>query len=171
VEGTQKILQLIDALSDWTGKAVSFLILGLALVIGYEVIMRYGLSRPTVWVHEFSVMLFGTAMIISGAYVLRHNGHITMDIVYGMLSERTRAILDVITCFLLTLPFILVLLWFGGERAWKSLLTLEHDSTQWGPPIYPLRIMLPIGAFLFLLQSLAKLARDFVIIFGGKREE
>jgi TRAP-type mannitol/chloroaromatic compound transport system permease small subunit len=171
VEGMQKILKLIDALSDWTGKAVSFLILGLALVIGYEVVMRYGLGRPTVWVHEFSVMLFGTAMIISGAYVLRHNGHITMDIVYGMFSERNRAILDVLTYFLLTLPFILVLLWFGGERAWKSLLTLEQDSTQWGPPIYPLRIMLPIGAFLFLLQSLAKLVRDLVIIFGGKREE
>ena len=35
---------------------------------------------------EFSVMLFGTAMIISGAYTLRFNGHITMDIVDGMLS-------------------------------------------------------------------------------------
>lgn len=171
MEGTQKILGAIDALSEWTGKAVSFLILGLALVIGYEVVMRYGFNRPTVWVHEFSVMLFGTAMIISGAYVLRHNGHITMDIVYGMLSERTRAILDVITYFLLTLPFILVLLWFGGDRAWKSLLTLEQDSTQWGPPIYPFRIMLPVGAFLLLLQSLAKLTRDFIVIFGGKREE
>lgn len=171
MKGTLKILGAIDALSEWTGKAVSFLILGLALVIGYEVVMRYGFNRPTVWVHEFSVMLFGTAMIISGAYVLRFNGHIAMDIVYGMLSERTRAILDVITYFLLTLPFILVLLWFGGERAWKSLLTLEHDSTQWAPPLYPLRIMLPLGAFLFLLQSLAKLARDFVIIFGGKSQE
>ena len=171
MERTRRILQSIDALSEWTGKAVSFLILGLALVIGYEVVMRYGFNRPTVWVHEFSVMLFGTAMIISGAYVLRFNGHIAMDIVYGMLSERHKAIMDVITFFLLTLPFILVLLWFGGERAWKSLLTLEQDSTQWAPPMYPLRIMLPIGAFLFLLQSLAKLARDFVIIFGGKSQE
>ena len=79
--------------------------------------------------------------------------------------------MDVVTCFVLTLPFILVLLWFGGERAWKSLITLEQDSTQWAPPIYPFRIMLPLGALLLLLQSLAKLARDFIIIFGGKREE
>ena len=50
MEGTLKILGAIDALSEWTGKAVSFLILGLALVIGYEVIMRYGLSNPTTWV-------------------------------------------------------------------------------------------------------------------------
>ena len=168
MEGTRKILESIDALSEWTGKAVSFLILGLALVIGYEVIMRYGLDDPTVWVHEFSVMLFGTAMIISGAYTMRLKGHVAMDVVYGMFSERTRAILDVITYFLLTLPFLLVLMWFGGERAWKSLITLEHDSTQWGPPIYPFRIMLPVGAFLFFLQSLAKLVRDLVIVFGRK---
>jgi TRAP-type mannitol/chloroaromatic compound transport system permease small subunit len=171
LEGTLKILAAIDALSEWTGKAVSFLILALALVIGYEVIMRYGLNDPTVWVHEFSMMLFGTAMIISGAYVLRYDGHIGMDIVYNMFSERGRAILDVITFFVLTLPFLLVLTWYGGERAWKSLITLEHDSTQWGPPLYPFRIMLPIGAFLFFLQSLAKLVRDFAIIFGRKREE
>lgn len=170
MEGTRKILESIDALSEWTGKAVSFLILGLALVIGYEVVMRYGFDNPTIWVHEFSVMLFGTAMIISGAYTLRFNGHIAMDIVYGTLSERTRAILDIITYFLLTLPFLLVLMWFGGERAWKSLIRLEHDSTQWGPPIYPFRIMLPIGAFLFFLQSLAKLVRDFVIVLGGKSQ-
>lgn len=171
MEREWKILRSIDALSEWTGKAVSFLILGLALVIGYEVVMRYGLNRPTVWVHEFSVMLFGTAMIIGGAYALRFNGHITMDIVYGMFSERGKAILDVITYFALTLPFILVLMWYGGERAWRSLITLEHDSTQWGPPLYPLRIMLPLGAFLLFLQSLAKLARDFVIIFRGRTEE
>ena len=167
----RKILQSIDALSEWTGKAVSFLILALALVIGYEVVMRYGFDRPTVWVHEFSVMLFGTAMIIGGAYVLRFDGHIGMDIVYGMFSVRGRAILDVITYFVLTLPFLLVLMWYGGERAWKSLITLEQDSTQWGPPLYPFRIMLPIGAFLFFLQSVAKLVRNFVIIFGGKSEE
>ncbi len=170
MEGTRKILRWIDALSEWTGKAVSFGILGLAFVIGYEVVMRYGLDDPTIWVHEFSVMLFGTAMIISGAYTLRYNGHIAMDIAYGRLSERTRAILDVVTCFALTLPFLVVLIWFGGERAWKSLIRLEHDSTQWAPPIYPFRLMLPIGAFLFLLQSLAKLVRDFIIIFGGKSE-
>lgn len=169
MEGISKILDAIDSLSEWTGKAVSFLLLALALVIGYEVVMRYGFDDPTVWVHEFSVMLFGTAMIISGAFTLRFNGHIAMDILYGMCSDRVRAILDVITFFLLTLPFLLVLTWFGGERAWRSLITLEHDSTQWAPPIYPFRIMLPIGAFLFLLQSLAKLVRDFVIIFRREK--
>ncbi|MBN1104784.1 MAG: TRAP transporter small permease subunit [Deltaproteobacteria bacterium] len=150
---------------------MSFLILVLAIVIGYEVLMRYGFDSPTVWVHELSVMLLGTAMIISGAFTSRYNGHMSMDIVYGMFPRRGRVILDIVTSFLLTLPFVVVLLWFGGERAWRSLITLEHDSTQWGPPIYPFIMMLPVGAFLLFLQTLAKLVRDFIILFSGKREE
>jgi TRAP-type mannitol/chloroaromatic compound transport system permease small subunit len=171
LDGIGKILRLIDALSEWTGRAVSFLILGLAFVLCYEVVMRYGFDRPTIWAHETSSMLFGTAMIISGAYVLRFDGHIGMDVVSSRFSVRGRAILDVITYFVLTLPFLLVLIWFGGVSASRSLITLEHDSTYWGPPLYPLRIMLPIGAFLFFLQSLAKLAHDLAVVFGGKGEE
>ncbi|MDQ7785178.1 MAG: TRAP transporter small permease subunit [Desulfomonilaceae bacterium] len=171
MDGIQKILQFIDALSECTGKAASFLILALALVFCYEVVMRYCFDSPTVWAHEFSAMLFGTAMITSGAYVLRFDGHIGMDVVYNMFSVRGRAILDVITYFVLTLPFLFVLIWFGGGRAWKSLITLEHDSTQWGPPLYLFRIMLPIGALLFFLQTLPKLARDLAVVFGGKTEE
>ena len=171
MDGIWKILRLIDDLSEWTGKAVSFLILGLGFVFCYEVVMRYAFDRPTIWAHEFSAMLFGTAMIISGAYVLRFDGHIAMDILYNRFSVRGRAILDVITYFVLTLPFLLVLIWFGGVSAWRSLISLERDSTFWGPPIYPLKIMLPIGAFLFLLQTLPKLVRDLALVFGGKGEE
>ena len=166
-----KVLRWIDTLSEWTGKAVSYLIFMLAVVIGIEVVMRYAFDRPTIWVHEFSAMLFGTAMIISGAYVMRYQGHIPMDIIYNKLSVKGKAIMDVITFFLLTLPFVVVLIWYGGATAWRSFVRLEHDSTQWGPPIYPFRLMLPIGAFLFLLQTVAKLIRDFRIIAKGEQGE
>jgi TRAP-type mannitol/chloroaromatic compound transport system permease small subunit len=50
-------------------------------------------------------------------------------------------------------------------------VTLEHDSTQWGPPLYPLRIMLPLGAFLFFLQASAKTVRDLLVLFGAIKED
>jgi TRAP-type mannitol/chloroaromatic compound transport system permease small subunit len=93
-----------------------------------------------------------------------------MDIVYNRLSPRWRALLNVISFFLLFVPLLGVLVWKGSASAWKSVVTLEHDSTQWGPPLYPIRIMLPLGALLFLLQASANTVRDLIALFGADKE-
>lgn len=170
METIMKGLRFVDSLSEWTGKAVSLLIFALAMVVGYEVVMRYVFYRPTIWVHEMSAMLFGTFIIIGGAYTLRDNGHVNMDVIYGRFSQKRRALLDLFTFVILALPFLGVMLWQGWATAWKSLITLERDSTQWGPPIYPFRLMLPLGAFLILLQALAKFVRDLIIVIKGEKE-
>jgi TRAP-type mannitol/chloroaromatic compound transport system permease small subunit len=170
MEVLKRILSLIDSINEWVGKTFSFLVLILALIVGYEIVMRYGFNRPTIWVNEMSAMLFGAFTILGGAFTARYNGHVGMDVVYGQLSERGRAILDVISFFLLFLPFLGVLVWKGSTSAWYSVMILEHDSTQWGPPLYPIRIMLPLGGFLFLLQASAKLIRDLMILFRWDKE-
>lgn len=163
----EKILKVIDSLSEWSGKAVSFLIFLMAMIVGYEVVARYLFKSPTLWVHEISAMLFGTFIIIGGAYTALKGGHVSMDLVHRALGTRTRALLDILT-FSLTLAFLAVLIWKGGGTAWKSVKTLEHASTQWGPPLYPFRVMLPLGALLFLLQMIAKLIRDIRTLITGK---
>ncbi|MBN2031672.1 MAG: TRAP transporter small permease subunit [Deltaproteobacteria bacterium] len=170
METIKRALSLVDAMNEWVGKVSSYLILILALIVGYEIVMRYLLNRPTIWVNEMSAMLFGTLMILGGAFTARYNGHVGMDIVYGQLSTRGKAVLDVISFFILFLPLLGVLVWKGGESAWRSIMILEHDSSQWGPPLYPIRIMLPLGAFLFLLQATAKLVRDLMILFRWDKE-
>lgn len=159
-KGGDGLLAGIDWLSESVGKLSSFLIILLALTVCYDVVKRYLFEQPTVWAQELSAMMFGTFIILGGAYTAKEQTHVNMDILYSHFSQRGRAVLDIITFFILTLPFLGILLWKGGEGAWRSLVTLEHDSTQWSPPLYPFRIMLPLGALLFLLQAIAKLIRD-----------
>lgn len=161
-----KGLKFVDSLSEWTGKGVSFLIPLLSGIVVYEVVARYLFGRPTLWVHEMSDMLFGTAIIIGGAYTFHHEGHVNMDVVYGRFSSKTKAFLDLLTS-LFIFSFLIVLIWKGGQTAWKALITLEHDSTQWSPPVYPIRLMLPLGAILLFLQVLAKFIRDFMTVVKG----
>jgi len=165
-----KTLGFIDSLSEWTGKAVSFLLFLLTVIVGYEVVSRYVFQSPTIWVHEMSAMLFGTFIIIGGAYTAYRGGHVNMDLVYRAFSPRVRALLDMVT-FLVALVFLWALLWKGGVTAWKSIKMVEHASTQWGPPIYPFRVMLPLGAFLLLLQLIAKFIRDCRTLITGKGPE
>ncbi|MBA7704839.1 hypothetical protein ES703_113661 [subsurface metagenome] len=161
------VLQFIDNLSDWTGRVSSFLIVALAFVVFYEVVARYIFNRPTVWAFETSAMLFGAYIIFGGAYTLYVRGHVNMDVFHERLSSRKKAIIDVITfCFFVL--FCGALVWKGWGSAWRSLTIWEHSGSIWNPPITPIRLILPIGAFLLLLQGLAKFVRDAITMVTGR---
>lgn len=157
----------MDLLSEWTGKVSSFLILALSLVVGFEVTARYVFKHPTIWASETSAMIFGVYIIIGGAYTLQLGSHANMDLVYGCFTPRGRALLDIVTFWVFAF-FCVVLIWTGGETSWRSFVTLEHSSSIWNPPVYPIRAILPLGAFLLLLQGIAKFVRDVTTLI--KRE-
>jgi TRAP-type mannitol/chloroaromatic compound transport system permease small subunit len=90
-----------------------------------------------------------------------------MEIFHNRLSPRGRAILDLITAPLFFL-FIGILLWKGGEFAWSSISRMETSGSYWGPPLYPFKAMIPIGAFMLAMQGLTKFIRDFVRATTGR---
>jgi len=160
-------LRVIDSINDRVGKTVSFLTVFLAALILYEVVRRSMFNTPTTWCYELSIFVYGTLTVMGGSYTLLHKAHVNVDIVYGRLSQRQRAIIDLLTSTLLFF-FCVVLLWYGGRFAWESLLLLETTNTVWDPPIYPLKLTIPIAAFLLLLQGLAKFFRDLIIVITDK---
>ena len=114
-------------------------------------------------------MIFGAFFILGGACVLLHKEHVNMDIIYNRFPLRMRAIVDIVTAVLL---FVACgsLLWKGGIMGWDSLMILERSTSPWHPPLYPLRLTIPVAAFLILLQALAKLTRDFSTAITGREE-
>lgn len=158
-------LHFIDSISDWSGKIISFLLLGLMGIVLIEVVSRYCFRSPTIWVHELSLYFLGGAGMIGGAYTLLHGGHVPMDVVYNRLSLKGRAMMDLLTFFFFIF-FIGVLLWKGWDITWKAFRGMERTESVWGPVIWPSRLMLVIGGLLLLLQGLAKFVRDLLIIMG-----
>ena len=114
-------------------------------------------------------MLFGTFAVIGGAYTLWRGGHVSMDLLVLNLPVRVRAAIEIGTS-LAAFSFLGVLMWKGGETALRSVRVLEHASTLWAPPIWPFKLMLPLGALLFFLQVIAKLIRDVFTLISGQKE-
>ena len=159
------IVTAIDNLNDWVGKVLSFLVLLMFVLVVYEVFRRYFLNSPTVWANELTQMAFGAYVILSGGHVLRWRGHVNVDILYSRLSIRKKALLDIITFFVFLL-FVGMMLVYGGSLALDSLRRFEHSQSAWNPPIYPVKLLMPLGAFLLLLQGVAKLIRDVLTLFS-----
>ena len=159
------LLGSIDAINDWFGRVLSYFLFAFFALLLMEVILRYFFNSPTVWGNELAQLLFGAYAVVGGGYILRTGGHVNVDIIYARFSTRTKALLDIITSVLFFL-FCGMLLVYGGSLAWDSLSRFEHSQSAWNPPLYPAKMMIPLAALLLILQGLAKLIRDFMILFG-----
>jgi len=160
------VLGFVDALNDWVGRVLSFGALLMFLLVLSEVIRRYFLNAPTVWGNELTQFIFGAYVILSGGYILRWGGHVNVDILFNRFGTRTRALIDICT-FSLFFLFCGMMLLYGGSLAWESISIWEHSNSAWGPPIYPVKMTIPLGAFLLLLQGVAKLIRDILTLIHG----
>jgi len=168
VNTVNAILKVVDDINDWVGKVLSFGVLFMFVMVLIEVIRRYFFNSPTVWGNELTQLIFGVYVVLCGGYILRWGGHVNVDILYSRFSAKNKAIIDIIT-FALFLLFCGMMLTYGGSLAWESLARFEHSRSAWNPPLYPVKLMIPTGAFLLLLQGIAKLVRDIVtVVTGGK---
>jgi TRAP-type mannitol/chloroaromatic compound transport system permease small subunit len=154
VNTVNAILKAVDNINDWVGKVLSFGVLLMFALVMIEVIRRYLFNSPTVWGNELTQLIFGVYIVLCGGYVLRWGGHVNVDIWYGRFSIKGRAIIDMIT-FSLFLMFCGMMLAYGGSLAWESL--------------YPVKLMIPTGAFLLLLQGIAKLVRDILTLLTAEK--
>lgn len=161
-------IRAVDNLNDKVGSIVCLMILPMMLVLGWEVFMRYGLNAPTFWAHETSQYFFGAHFILGGAFALRWGSHVNVEIFYGLLSPRKKAIVDLFTWLLFYL-FCGFMLWRGWEAAWLSITRWERTYSFWGPPLWPLRLTIPVAAALVLLQGLTKTANDVYTAVTGQK--
>ena len=156
----QRFIRVIDDISYWSGKTFAWLIVAATLVISVEVFKRYILNAPTAWIFDLNNMLYGTLFMMCGAYTLAQGGHVRADFVYGRLSQRTQAALDLALYFLFFVPGILALIYAGYDYAVESWRIGEHSTvTAEGPPIYQFKAVIPIAGTLVMLQGIAEIVR------------
>lgn len=163
-------IRSVDRLSEFVGRTVSICILGMMVVLVIEVIMRYFFKRPTLWAYDTSIFMFGYCGILAGAYTLKHNAHINVDVIYAKFSLRTRSILDVFTG-LLFFYFMILMIIYCWSPAIIAIEGGHRGNTMWAPPIGHYRMLIVVGAVLLLLQGLANWLRALYTAITGKELE
>ncbi|ACN16894.1 DctQ6 [Desulforapulum autotrophicum HRM2] len=164
----RRVLAIIDSVSEMSGRLISFLIYPLAFLLLYDVVMRFAFNSPTIWCHELALHLFGAYAVLAGPYVLLHDEHVKIDIVYNYFSPRGRAIIDCFT-YPIFFMFIGLLFWYGGVLGIRAFeLNQTVSPSPWASPLWPTKLTVPLAAFLMLAQGLAHYIRTLTLAFTGK---
>lgn len=157
--------RLIDWVNKKMGEVLGYLALGLTISIFYEVISRYIFNSPTTWAYDVSIYFVGLMVMLAGGYALLENAHVAIDVFAERLPSRAKKLIDLLLDIILLFS-VGILLWKGWNQALYSIKINEHYTSLLSPPIYPLKMAIPVGAFLLLLQGLAKTIRDFLNIIN-----
>jgi TRAP-type mannitol/chloroaromatic compound transport system permease small subunit len=164
-----RITQVIDQISIWSGKAVSWLIIPMIAVLGWEVFIRY-VDRPTLWAVDIATMTYGTHFFIAGAMTLCMGKHIRTDFFYGKWSSKTQAWVDVLCYLFLFLPGMVMFAWLSWDFFAESWDLKEKLMTTWRPPAYFYKLVIPVSASLILLQGISEIIKSVKLIVTGKDE-
>lgn len=154
-----KIFRCVDSINDWVGKFLYPAMLLMSILILWEVLMRYVFNSPTLWVSEATQFLFVICSLLAGGHIERENSHINVDILLSHLSPKRRTLAKLIA-FPFFLLFIGAMVYFGFHFGTESLLKFETSDSAWSPPIYPFKLMVPVGASLLFLQGIANFIRE-----------
>jgi len=114
-------------------------------------------------VHESMFLMFGMQYMLSGAYAYREDQHVRVDVIYAKFSPRGKAIADIVTSVFFFI-FIGTMLVTGIKFASDSIGFGETSFTEWGIQYWPVKLAIPIGAGLLLLQGISKLIKDVLFV-------
>ena len=164
----QNFLLAVDRLSTWIGKAFAWSIVGLTLLISWEVFSRYVLNKPHAWMLDAQIMLYGTLFMTAGAYTLAARGHVRGDVLYGFFRQRTQAAIDLVLYIVFFLPGIIALTWAGWHYAQESLAIREQTFNADPLPVYPFKFVIPLSGAILLLQGIVEIIRCVICLQTGE---
>jgi TRAP-type mannitol/chloroaromatic compound transport system permease small subunit len=161
-------MRVVKAINEWVGRVCAFLIVPLIGMILLEVALRFFFNLPTSWVHESSGYLLAAYSVLAGGYALLHRAHVNVDILFTRFSPRKQSVISLFT-WVLFFYYFAIIIWRTGEASLFSIQIWEHSPSTWGPLFWPVRLLIPIGSILILLQGIVQFLEDLIFAVQGRK--
>ena len=168
--GLLALSRLIDALNEFIGKWVGWLILAAILVSAVNAVIRKTFNMSSnAWL-ELQWYLFGAAFLLAAAYTLKQNEHIRIDIVYGAFSRRVQHWIDLLGHLFFLMPFVLLMVYYFVPYVSLSFRTGEMSTNAGGLILWPAKLMLLVGFSLLAIQGVSEIIKKIAVMRGDMPE-
>jgi TRAP-type mannitol/chloroaromatic compound transport system permease small subunit len=153
---------------DWVNAqfavVANWLVLLACLISAGNAASRYLFSESSNGWLEIQWYMFAGMVLLGAPYTLKMNEHVRVDLLYGMVSERTRIWIDIIGGFLFLLPICLILTYFTWPWFLESFYGNEGSFNAGGLLRWPVKLLLPVGFALMALQGLSEIIKRVAAI-------
>ena len=164
------LIKSIDTFTAVLGRAVSYLSLAMVLVMAAVVLIRYGFNNNSIALQETVTYMHGMVFLLAAAVTLQQDGHVRVDIFYRDFTPHTKAWIDNLGILVFLLPMCGFIFYSSLHYVAESWRVREASPLPGGlPGVYLLKTLIPIFAATLILQSLAELARNLIVLTTGNQ--
>jgi len=153
---------LIDTLTKRVGLMAALLALLLALLIGYDAMMRYQFSEGSIALQELEWHLFDVVFLLGLSYALKHDKHVRVDIMFSHYSTELKATVQILSMLFLLIPFSLYFLNGTFDMTLQSYIQNEVSSDPGGLKYrFIIKGVLFLSFVLLVLQAISEIIKAF----------
>jgi TRAP-type mannitol/chloroaromatic compound transport system permease small subunit len=158
-------VKAVERISGVSGLFAMYLVWLMIVILSYAAFVKAFLL-PSIWTVEMAQFVMVAYFTLGGAWSLREEEHVRMDLLYAGLRVKAKARTDLITG--LAMIFFLVMLQIGGISSLiYSFEYWERGFSAWRPYMWPVKVVINIGLFLTLLQATATWFKDWAKLRGA----
>ncbi len=164
--GLLALSHVIDRVSWFAGIVASWFVFLACMISAGNAVSRYLFSASSnAWL-EIQWQLFAGTFLLGAAWVFKLNEHVRVDLFYGSRSERAKLWIDVFGLIVFYFPAILTILFMAWPFFTTSFRSGEVSSNAGGLILWPVKMLLPLGFGLLVLQGLSELIKRVAALRG-----
>lgn len=163
-----KLEKIFDKFADFIGSITSVAMVLMILNVFYDVIMRYFFRAGSIAMQEMEWHLFSIIILLGVAYTLKEDGHVRVDLVYDRLSEKKKAMINMVGVFAFILPIALLVGISSIHNAHEAYLSMEQSGDPGGLPYrWIVKSLIPLSFLLLIITSIGYFIRNLNIYKGN----
>jgi TRAP-type mannitol/chloroaromatic compound transport system permease small subunit len=181
----------IDAVNRWLGIVANWMVLIATLVCALDALLRYSVNGILLaagsnrWaqslfevyrdnsntLRDLQLVLFAGMVMLGASWTFKVNEHVRVDLLYTMGSDRKREWIDLVGGVLFLVPFCLIMIYFSWPWFLSSYLESEGSTNAGGMPRWPLKLFVPLGFGLLLLQAMSEIIKCIAALTSDYKRE
>ncbi|MGM0562148.1 MAG: TRAP transporter small permease subunit [Pseudomonadota bacterium] len=186
-KGIERVGRALGEASAWPGRLASWLILPVIVAALWVVIgSLFGVGTIAQWndrillfsnqlnltgLVELQWHLFAVMIMLGGAYALRENHHVRVDLIYANVGQKWRRIIDIVGDLVLLLPYCALIAWLSlgfVDMAYRS-----GEGSDYGglADRYLVKSVLTIGLCMLFLAGLGRILENLGALLSGSDSE
>ncbi len=167
MNGLLKLSGWIDALSEWVGRQLAWLVLAAVVISAGNAIVRKAFDSSSNGLLEIQWYLFAAVFLVAAGYTLLRQEHVKIDVVLARFSRRTQVKVEIFGLLVFLLPFcysVVTEFWPLLARAYTSG---EMSENAGGLIRWPVYALVPIGFTLLGLQGVSETIKRLGFLQGA----
>ncbi|MBT7642419.1 MAG: TRAP transporter small permease subunit [Rhodobiaceae bacterium] len=157
----------IDTLNHKIGRTAAWLALTMVLVQFTVVVLRYVFGIGSILLQESILYMHGVLFMMAAADTLLQDEHVRVDIFYAQASKTRKALIDMLGCLFLVLPFCVLLVTVSLDYVSISWSVREGSRETSGiQGVYLLKSVILVFAVQMGLQAVSGVIKNATRVFA-----